>query len=345
MSAIHLIVGLGNPGPKYAGTRHNIGFQVIDELAARYDLGSGRRERRAQTWDGRIGKARIKLAKPLTYMNRSGESLRQLMDYYDIPLSQLLVAHDDLDTPFGMLRLRQSGGHGGQNGLRSIIQHLGSRDFARLRFGIGRPPGRMNPVDYVLQKFKGDEAIRASELAGIAADAIEVWLNDGIEIAMSQFNGDAQTGKTPPSKAELEARLAILLRAHELAPDDARALAQLIALQKKLGRIDAAVENHLKLARLLESQGQAKLAIAEKVKAVSIRPCLVTEQREIANWHLARENSKKAVGRMLILAQHFLDSDERAAAIAEVERALDLNPQHPKALAMRRMLGTEAEAK
>lgn len=342
MSTKHLIVGLGNPGSKYAQTRHNIGFLVIDELAARHQLGSGRRERRALTWDGSIGGRRVKLAKPLTYMNRSGESLRQLMDYYDIPLEQLLVTHDDLDTPFGILRLRQSGGHGGQNGLRSIIQHLGSRDFARLRFGIGRPPGKMNPVDYVLQKFKGDDAIRAGELTGRAADAIEVWLSDGIERAMSRFNGDAQAAKIPPSKDELKAQLAELLRARELAPLDTRALATLIAIQKKLGQIDAAVHNHLKLARLLEREGQSKLAIAEKVKAVSIRPCLVTEQREIANWHLAQENGKKAVSRMLILAQHFIGIDDHAGAMAEVARALAINPQHPKALAMRQSLEAEA---
>ena len=154
MSSKHLIVGLGNPGSKYEKTRHNIGFRVVDELVRRYDLGAGRGERRALTWDGTVTGTRIKLAKPTTFMNRSGESIRQLTDYYDIPLSNLLVVHDDLDTVFGILRLRRNGGHGGQNGLRSIVQHLGRKDFARLRFGIGRPPGKMDPVDYVLQPFQ-----------------------------------------------------------------------------------------------------------------------------------------------------------------------------------------------
>ena len=344
MSAKHLIVGLGNPGPKYARTRHNIGFQVIDELVARHGLGPGRSERRAQTWDGSIGRARVKLAQPMTYMNRSGESLRQLMDYYDIPLSRLLVIHDDLDTAFGALRLRPTGGHGGQNGLRSIIQHLGDKDFARLRFGIGRPPGRMDPVDYVLRQFKGDEAIRAGELVQRAADAVEVWLSDGIEQAMTRFNGGAQAGKAPSSRAELQERLKILSRAHELSPGDPQPLAKLIALQKKLGLIDAAVANHLKLARLHERQGHARLAIAEMVKAVSIQPSLVAEQRQIASWHLARDNSKKAVSRMLILARHLLDNGDRPAAMREIERALAINPQHPKALAMRDELAANLAA-
>ena len=270
MSPMHLVVGLGNPGEKYAHTRHNIGFRVIDALVARYNLGVGRGDKRALTWDGRIGGARVKLAKPMTYMNRSGEAVRQLLDYYEIPLSNTLVIHDDLDTPFGVLRLRKSGGHGGQNGLRSIMQHLGSQDFARLRFGIGRPPGRMDPVNYVLQPFKGDEAIRADELADRAADAIEIWLSRGIDEAMSRFNGDASSRGKSPAKPDLAEQLAIALRAHELAPSARKPLMKVIALQKKLGLIDDAVANHLKLARLFADSGSPELAIAEKLKAVSI---------------------------------------------------------------------------
>ena len=203
MSAKNLIVGLGNPGRKYAQTRHNIGFQVVEELVERGGLGAGRNDKHALTWDGRIKSRPVKLAQPMTYMNRSGESVRQLLDYYRIPLSNLLVIHDDLDTPFGMLRLRQTGGHGGQNGLRSIIRQLGSKDFARLRFGIGRPPGRMDPVHYVLQRFQGDDVIRASELVERAADAVEVWLCDGIEQAMSRFNGGASGIGSAPTKRDL----------------------------------------------------------------------------------------------------------------------------------------------
>lgn len=338
MTSKRLIVGLGNPGRKYAKTRHNIGFLVIDELVARCDLGVGREDKRALTWDGQIRNRRVKLAKPMTYMNHSGESVRQLMDYYDIPLSNLLVIHDDLDTPFGILRLRQSGGHGGQNGLRSIIQHLGSKTFARMRFGIGRPPGRMDPVNYVLQPFKGDDILHAKELAGRAADAIEVWLSEGIETAMTRFNGDAVGAGFTPNSRDLSEQLAITLRAHELAPRDHKPLMKLIALQKKLGLIDDAVVKHLELARLFESEGNAQLAIAEKVKAVSIRPALVAEQREIAEWYLSQDNTKRAVQRYLILAEHFCDNGEKVTALEEIQRALTINPQHPKALEMRRSL-------
>ncbi len=344
MSSKHLIIGLGNPGSKYVKTRHNIGFRVIDEFVRRYDFGPGRGEKLALTWDGTVDGARVKLAKPTTFMNRSGESVRQLTDYYDIPLSNLLVVHDDLDTAFGTLRLRSTGGHGGQNGLRSIVRHLGSKDFARLRFGIGRPPGKMNPVDYVLQSFKGDDAIRVQELTGRAADAVEVWLSQGIDKAMTLYNGDAAGASGAPSEKDLNEQLAIFLRAHELAPSDSKPLAKLIALQKKLGQIDEAVANHLKLAQLFEIQGNNKLSIAEKAKAVSIRPSLVAVQYEIAEWHLAQENSKKAVSRYLILAQHFCDRGDNGAALTEIERALLINPQHPKALDMRRSLRETLES-
>ena len=264
-----LIVGLGNPGSKYEKTRHNIGWCVIDELVARHSMGAGRSDRRAQTWDGAIGATRLKLAKPVTFMNRSGEPVRSLMDYYDISSENLMVIHDDLDTPFGVLRIRLAGGHGGQNGLRSIIQHLGSKDFARLRFGIGRPPGKMDPVDYVLQPFRGDDAILARELTARAADAIEVWLSDGIEKAMSLYNGDAPDDSREQSKPDLEEQLALFRRAHELAPSDTKALSKLVAIQKKLGMMDDAVNNHLKLAHLYENSGQSGLANAERVKAVT----------------------------------------------------------------------------
>ena len=188
MAEKYLIVGLGNPGLKYEKTRHNVGWWVIDELIKRYDLGGGRDEKRAITWDGIIQGEKVKLAKPLTYMNLSGESVRPLIDYYDIPLDNLLVIYDDLDTPFGVLRLRKMGGHGGLNGMRNIIQHLGTSDFARLRFGIGRPPVGISPVDFVLQEFYGDDEVLADEVKIKAVKAIETWLTDGIDSAMTQYN-------------------------------------------------------------------------------------------------------------------------------------------------------------
>ena len=345
MSDLHLVVGLGNPGAKYHETRHNIGWRVIDVLARRHGLGVGRSERRALTWDGRIADSRVKLAKPQTFMNRSGESVRALMDYYEIALDCLLVVHDDLDTPFGKLKLRKAGGHGGQNGLRSIIQHLGSKEFARLRFGIGRPPGRMDPVHYVLQPFRGDDHEQALALAERSADAIEAWLRDGIESAMSAYNGEAGRAGPTRSPADLEEKYRIVLRAHELAPSDPAPLAQLISLQKKLGRLDQAVDNHLALARIYQEAGAHSQAISEKVKAVTIKPELIALQREIAEWHLARDNNKKAVSRYLILAEHFRRTEDIASAKATVELALGINPQHPKAQSLHsQLLETEARS-
>ena len=337
MAEKRLIVGLGNPGAKYEKTRHNVGWRVIDELIRRHNLGRGRSQQRAQTWDGAIRALPVKLAKPLTYMNRSGESVRALMDYYKLSLEDLLVIHDDLDTPFGKLRLRKSGGHGGQKGLRSIIQRLGDDGFARLRFGIGRPPGKMQPVDFVLQGFKGDDAILADEVAARAADAIELWLSDGIEAAMSQFNGDAPRQANSRSKSQLQEQLAIYQRAHELAPSDPKALTKLISIQKKLGLIDEAVSGHLRLAEIYESQGESRRANTERIKAVTIKPELVAVQRAIAECFLAQGNAKKAVARYLTLADHLRTHDQGAAAAA-IQRALAINPQHPKALEYQRML-------
>ena len=334
MSRKHLIAGLGNPGAKYANTRHNVGFWVVDELARRHGFSGARNEKRALTQTGGINNARVRLAKPQTFMNRSGESLRALVDFHDIPLDCLLVIHDDLDTPFGSIRLRKAGGHGGQNGLRSIIQHLGGGDFARLRFGIGRPPGRMSPVDYVLQPFRGDDEIQARELVARAADAVECWLGEGIETAMSRFNGDGASANQPPGKDELKAQLAIAMRAHELSPRDPKPLAKTIALQKKLGCVDEAVRGHLRLAALYDNLGESRLANSERVKAVSMQPDLVDAQLKIANWFLSRENTKKAVARLLILAQHHQETGDHAAAQTTIERALEINPQHPKALKM-----------
>ncbi len=343
MADMRLIVGLGNPGAKYEKTRHNVGWRVIDELVTRYNLDAGRRDGRAQTWDGAIRDQRVKLAKPLTFMNRSGESVRALMDYYEIPLDCLIVVHDDLDTPFGILRLRKAGGHGGQNGLRSIIQHLGDKEFVRLRFGIGRPPGVMQPVDFVLQPFSGDEAILADEVATRAADAIEAWLSDGIELTMSQFNGAAPSQGEQRFQANLEAQLALYQRAHELAPSDPKPLAKLIAIQKKLGMIDEASSGHLALAALYEARGESRRANSERVKAVTIKPELVDVQRAIAEWHLAHDNAKKAVARYLILAEYYRGRDP-AAALSAVEQALAINPQHPKALAYQRSLCPRIES-
>lgn len=189
-----LIVGLGNPGKQYENTRHNVGFMAVDELARRHALSFGRAERKAVCADGLIAGRRVLLAKPQTYMNLSGEAVRALVDFYRIALADILVIADDLDLPIGTLRLRPGGGHGGQNGLRSIIQHLGTQDFARGRIGIGRPPGRMDAAAYVLRPFEGDDAITARLTIERAANAAEAWLADGLEAAMTRYNGSVEGG-------------------------------------------------------------------------------------------------------------------------------------------------------
>jgi len=192
MSDRYLIVGLGNPGPTYAATRHNIGFMVAEELARRHNLTFGKTEKKALTADGIIAGKRVLLAKPQTYMNESGVSVRGLADFYKLALSEMIVISDDIDLPLETLRLRMGGGHGGQNGIRSIISHMGSPDFARVRCGIGRPPGKMDPADYVLKPFGGDDQITARLVIERAADAVETWLREGIGLAMTRHNGNTE---------------------------------------------------------------------------------------------------------------------------------------------------------
>ena len=189
MTERYLIVGLGNPGKKYDNTRHNVGFLVMDELARRYGLTFGKTERKAKTADGIIREKRVLLVKPQTYMNLSGGSVRALLDFYKIEIENIIVVHDHLDLPLGVLRMRKMGGAGGQNGMKSIIQHLGTQEFTRVRFGIGRPPGRMNPAAYVLKAFAGDDEITMRIVVDRVSDAIETWLTDGVDLAMTRHNG------------------------------------------------------------------------------------------------------------------------------------------------------------
>jgi PTH1 family peptidyl-tRNA hydrolase len=205
MTDWHLIVGLGNPGKEYADTRHNVGFRVVDELARRYGLTFGKKERKAVVATGVMLGKKVILAKPQTYMNLSGEAVRSLVDFYEVEIPRILVISDDIDIPLGTVRLRKSGGAGGQGGMKSIIQHLGTQDFNRLRFGVSRPPGKMAVRDYVLGAFKGDEAILASQVVDRAADAVETWLREGIELAMTRHNGSIDEPKptkqpVPPEK-------------------------------------------------------------------------------------------------------------------------------------------------
>jgi len=183
-----LIVGLGNPGRNHAFNRHNVGFMAIDRLALAQGIDMRRVQSKAIVGSGRLAEGAVVLAKPQTFMNLSGEAVGALASFYRIPPSAVLVVYDELDIPFGVIRLREKGGAGGHNGMRSIIQHLGN-DFPRLRLGIGRPPGRMDPAAYVLQDFGRDELPLVSEMLATAGQAITSFVRDGIDLTMSRFNG------------------------------------------------------------------------------------------------------------------------------------------------------------
>ncbi len=185
----YLIVGLGNPGPSYHNNRHNVGFMVVNALADAANIPIRRVEFHALIGKGDFADVRLILAKPQTYMNNSGQAVAALVRFYKIPVERLLVVHDDLDLPFGTLRLRPTGSAGGQRGMGSIITKLNTQEFARLRVGIGRPPGRMDPSDYVLHDFDPPEEEMLPEVLGRAVKAIKMFLEEDIDLAMNKFNG------------------------------------------------------------------------------------------------------------------------------------------------------------
>lgn len=186
-----LVVGLGNPGPKYDDTRHNVGFAVVDRLAARIGNRFGVHKasgNTAEVADGRLGGRRVVLAKPRSYMNVSGGPVVAVLRYFGVPVTDLIVVHDDLDLAFGTVRLKRGGGEGGHNGLRSISRSTGTRDYLRVRFGIGRPPGRQDPADYVLRRFAAAERTDVELAVELAADAVEELLRVGLEPAQNRFH-------------------------------------------------------------------------------------------------------------------------------------------------------------
>lgn len=186
-----LIVGLGNPGPEYARHRHNVGFMIADLIAQRAGLRFSRHRRvAADVAEGRlrIGGPRIVLVKPLTFMNLSGGPVTGLAQFYKVPVDQVIAVHDELDVPFEQLRLKQGGGEGGHNGLRSMSTSLGSKDYVRVRFGIGRPPGRQNPADFVLSDFTTVERKELDFFIDRAADAVEMVIERGLEPAQNQYH-------------------------------------------------------------------------------------------------------------------------------------------------------------
>lgn len=183
-----MILGLGNPGREYEETRHNVGFMVVDELARRAGVALTRTRHRARTETARLCGTKVVLAQPLTYMNRSGEAARPLLEYGGLDVSQLLVIHDEADLEPGDVRIKRGGGTAGHKGLASLVTHLGSTDFTRVRIGVGRAPDGRDLADWVLSRPGAGDLARLREGVERGADAVETVLNDGLELAMSRFN-------------------------------------------------------------------------------------------------------------------------------------------------------------
>jgi PTH1 family peptidyl-tRNA hydrolase len=187
-----LVVGLGNPGKEYAGNRHNVGFLVADLLASRIGAKLARSKRaHAEVAEGRLGFGgpRLVLLKPLTYMNLSGAPVVSLAQFFKVPVENVIAVHDELDVPYGQVRAKRGGGEGGHNGLRSMSKSLGTKEYARVRFGIGRPPGRQDPADYVLSDFSAAERKELEFLVDRAADVVEAIVLEGVEWAQNKYHG------------------------------------------------------------------------------------------------------------------------------------------------------------
>ena len=184
-----LIVGLGNPGREYRDTRHNLGFMLVDRLTVRLNARGMKVQSKAIVISAQYQERKLILAKPQTYMNLSGQAVQGLLRFYKVPVENMMVVEDDLDLPFCTIRIRPAGGPGGQRGMGSIIQQLGTQDFPRLRIGIDRPPGRMDAAAYVLQEFSQKELLSVSETLDRAADAALTFATEGLNAAMNKFNG------------------------------------------------------------------------------------------------------------------------------------------------------------
>lgn len=188
----YLLIGLGNPGREYRDSRHNVGFMLVDRITVRLNARGMKVQSKAIVITATYEDRKLILAKPQTYMNLSGQSVQGLIHFYKLPLTNVLIAHDDLDIPFGTIRIRPGGGPGGQRGMASTIEQLGTKDFPRLRIGIGRPPGRMDPSAYVLQDFSREELKVLSEIVDRAADAALEFVRSGLDKAMNKYNGSIE---------------------------------------------------------------------------------------------------------------------------------------------------------
>lgn len=185
---MHLVLGLGNPGRRYERTRHNVGFVVVDRLSERWGEAIEKKQFGALVGSARIRSSPAVLGKPQSFMNLSGQPAASLKGFYKLTNDKIVVVHDELDLPFGEVRLKQSGGHGGHNGLRDLQQKLGGNDFLRVRVGISRPPEGWDTADYVLGNWSSDEEAEISDVVERACDAVEAILSDGITAAMNHFN-------------------------------------------------------------------------------------------------------------------------------------------------------------
>jgi len=188
-----LLIGLGNPGREYKDTRHNFGFMLIDRIAVRLNARGMKVQSKAIVMTSAYEERKLTLAKPQTFMNLSGQSVQGLAHFYKIPFPNMMILSDDLDIPFGTIRIRASGGPGGQRGLSSILEKLGTKEVPRLRLGIGRPPGRMDPAAYVLQNFSRDEMQTLSEVLDHGVEAVLAYVTHGLNKAMNEFNGSVES--------------------------------------------------------------------------------------------------------------------------------------------------------
>lgn len=188
MVEMFVIAGLGNPTKTYEGTRHNAGFRVIDKIAQDYHISVDTKKHKALIGKGVIEGQKVILAKPLTYMNLSGESIREIADYYKVEAEDILIIFDDISLDVGQLRIRKKGSAGGHNGIKSIISHLGTTEFPRIKVGVGEKPKGWDLADYVLGKFTGEDAKRIDEAAAAASDAVKIILTEDIDAAMNKYN-------------------------------------------------------------------------------------------------------------------------------------------------------------
>lgn len=204
---MRLVVGLGNPGRKYARTRHNAGFLVVERLAERWGIDPGRKtQSNALVGEGRVRDVPVLLARPQSFMNLSGQPARALMDFYKLSVEDVLVVHDEVDLPFGVVRVKSGGGHGGHNGLRDLSRHLGP-GYGRVRVGVGRPPEGWDTADYVLGTWTELESAELPAIVETACDAVESALQDGLVVAMNTFNSrNPQPAPTPKVSASPRGR-------------------------------------------------------------------------------------------------------------------------------------------